>query len=120
MNIVEKIMISIIALEHLFILYIEMFAWTKMGTKIVSKASQSFLNETKAMAENQGLYNGFLVAGLIWSLIIPNGIWAQYIALFFLGCVVVAGIFGAARASVSILWKQAIPGCIAMIVVLLL
>ena len=49
MNIVEKIMISIIALEHLFILYIEMFAWTKMGTKIVSKASQSFLNETKAI-----------------------------------------------------------------------
>lgn len=113
-------LVLVIAFEHIYILYIEMFAWTRKGIKIVPKAEEGFLRTTEAMAANQGLYNGFLAAGLIWAAIIPDVVWSSYIALFFLGCVMLAGIFGALRSSVSILFKQTIPAGIAFFVVLFL
>ncbi|MBF4692380.1 DUF1304 domain-containing protein [Fusibacter ferrireducens] len=109
MQAVLKGLVLLIALEHLFILWIEMFAWTTKGLNIVKDATPSFMEQTKSMAANQGLYNGFLAVGLIWSLFITDIVWSYNVAFFFLGCVIVAGIFGALSASKSIFFKQALP-----------
>ena len=74
---------------------------------------------TKGLAANQGLYNGFLSAGLIWSLFIGDAVWAKNVAIFFLGCVIVAGIYGALSASRKIFFVQALPAIIALVFVLL-
>ena len=74
---------------------------------------------TRVMAANQGLYNGFLAAGLIWSLFIADPEWAEKIALFFLGCVVAAGLYGGWSASRKIIWTQALPAAVAIMLVLL-
>ncbi len=115
MHIALKVLVLLIALEHLFILWIEMFAWTTKGQKIVKDADPSFMEQTKSMAANQGLYNGFLSAGLIWSLFITDNVWSYNIAFFFLGCVVVAGTYGALSASKSIFFKQALPALLVII-----
>ena len=121
MSIIAKILIALVAFEHLYILYFEMFAWTTVGRKVFGKAFPKDLFEpTKAMAANQGLYNGFLAAGLIWSLLIGNEEWSRNVALFFLACVIVAGIFGAATAKRTIFYVQALPAIIAALAVLLL
>lgn len=87
-------LIALIALQHLAFLVLEMFLWTKpIGLKIFQqKLEQAQLSRT--LAANQGLYNGFLAAGLVWSLISNNPILGQSLAQFFLGCVAIAGIFG--------------------------
>lgn len=120
MSLLENILVGIIALEHCFILYIEMFAWKKMGPKIVKGMSPEFLEESSGMAANQGLYNGFLAAGLIWSILLSKDVWAQNIAVFFLGCVLIAGVYGGFRSSRSILFKQALPGALVLAAVLLI
>ncbi len=118
MSILAKVLIAFVALEHLYILYFEMFAWTTTGRKIFGGALRKDLFEpTKALAANQGLYNGFLSAGLIWSLLISDVQWSQNVALFFLGCVIVAGIYGALTAKRTILYVQALPAMIAAAVV---
>ena len=120
MEILSKILIGIVAVEHLYILYMEMFAWETLGKKTFKGSLKDELfTPTKNLAANQGLYNGFLSAGLIWSLIISYEIWAKNIALFFLGCVIVAGIYGALTASKKIFFVQALPAILALIVVLL-
>ncbi|WP_099204783.1 DUF1304 domain-containing protein [Scatolibacter rhodanostii] len=116
MSIVSMIFVAIIALEHLFIAWVEIFAWTSRGPKMFPHLSIDFLKSTKEMAANQGLYNLFLVAGLMWSLLIRTAPWNIYMAAFFLGCVIVAGIFGALTSNKSIFFKQALPAIIAMIV----
>ena len=83
MNIISKIAITIIALEHLYILYIEMFAWTTMGRKTFRSIAPDQFEKTKLLAANQGLYNGFLSAGLIWSIFIDNIEWSKMWACFF-------------------------------------
>lgn len=120
MEILSKILIGIVALEHLYILYMEMFAWETLGRKTFkgSLANELF-TPTKKLAANQGLYNGFLSAGLIWSLLISDDKWSANIALFFLGCVIVAGVYGAVTASKKIFFVQALPAIIALIVLLL-
>lgn len=111
-----KIFITLIAIEHLYILWLEMFAWTTAGKRVFRTALPAELFEaTKGLAANQGLYNGFLAAGLLWSLIIDDVLWQQNIALFFLGCVTVAGIFGALRSAPKIFFLQALPALIAML-----
>lgn len=119
MQILSKILIGIIAFEHLFILYMEMFAWETLGKKTFKGAlPDDLFKPTKGMAGNQGLYNGFLSAGLIWSILITDPQWSTNVALFFLGCVIVAGCYGAITASKKIFMVQAMPAIIAFIVTL--
>ena len=120
MEIVSKILITLVAIEHLYILYMEMFAWETLGRKSFKGALKDELfAPTKGLAANQGLYNGFLAAGLIWSLLISDVIWSINIAMFFLGCVIVAGIYGAISASRKIFFVQAVPAILALIFLLL-
>ena len=120
MELLAKISIGIVAVEHLYILYMEMFAWETLGKKTFKGSLKTELfTPTKSLAANQGLYNGFLSAGLIWSLTISDDLWAKNIALFFLGCVILAGIYGALTASKKIFFVQALPAILALIVVLL-
>ena len=116
----SKIIIALIALEHLYILWIEMFAWTSVGKKVFRGAMPPNMFEaTRVLAANQGLYNGFLAAGLIWSLLIPNPIWSQNVATFFLSCVAIAGIYGSLTAAKSIFFVQALPAIIGLIIILM-
>lgn len=120
MEIISKIVIAFVALEHLYILWLEMFAWETKGKQIFKAALPAELfKPTKGLAANQGLYNGFLSAGLVWSLLICNADWSRNIALFFLGCVAVAGIYGGISASKKIFFVQALPAIIGIILVLL-
>ncbi len=119
MHLFSIILIAFVALEHLYILWIEMFAWTTVGKKTFRSFPADLFEKTKALAANQGLYNGFLAAGLTWSLLNDDTHWAANNAQFFLGCVIIAGIYGGLTASRSILIKQALPAIIALVVVLL-
>ncbi|WP_417935285.1 DUF1304 domain-containing protein [Flagellimonas aequoris] len=104
-----KIIVAIVALLHLYFLWLEMFAWTTKAKKVFRQFPEDLFEPTKTLAANQGLYNGFLSAGLIWSLLIEDPTWQVYVALFFLGCVAVAGIYGALTASKKIFTVQALP-----------
>ncbi|MEO6926195.1 MAG: DUF1304 domain-containing protein [Rhodanobacter sp.] len=116
MSIAASILIALIALLHLWFLILEMFLWTRPSGRKAFGLSQEFAEQSKALAANQGLYNGFLVAGLVW------GLWLGHdgldIKLFFLGCVLVAGIFGGVTAARKILWIQALPAAIALLLLL--
>jgi putative membrane protein len=116
MNIIQIILIGLVAAIHAYIVYLEMFLWTtRTGIKAFGLKSKEFAEETKVLAANQGLYNGFLAAGLIWSIIIKN----TDTALFFLICVFVAGIYGAySTKKKNILYIQSIPALISVIVLL--
>lgn len=116
-TLLAKLMIGIIAILHLYILVLEMFLWTTRGPKVFKSIHPSLFEPTKTLAANQGLYNGFLAAGLIWSLRITDVQWATYVATFFLGCIAVAGIYGAITAQRSILYIQTIPAAIALVLV---
>lgn len=113
MELFAKIMIGLVALEHIYILYMEMFAWETLGRKTFKGAlPDDLFTPTKVMAGNQGLYNGFLAAGLIWSLLISDPIWWKNVGLFFLVCVAVAGTYGAMTASRRIFFVQAVPALV--------
>jgi len=118
MEILSKILIGVVALEHIYILYLEMFAWTTRGPKVFKNFPKELFPKTVSLAANQGLYNGFLSAGLIWSLLINDAVWSKNVAYFFLGCVIVAGIYGALTASKRIFVVQAVPAILALIVTL--
>jgi putative membrane protein len=117
MNLLANFLIALIAFEHLYILYMEMFAWTTLGKKTFRSLDASLFEPTKVLAANQGLYNGFLAAGLIWSLFISDTDWHLNVALFFLLCVVVAGCYGAMTAGKRIFYVQAMPAIMATLVV---
>lgn len=120
MKLIANILIGIIALEHLYILYMEMFAWETLGKKTFKGAlPDELFKPTKTLAANQGLYNGFLAAGLIWTFFISDEIWRTNISLFFLLCIAVAGLYGTLTASKKIFFVQTLPAIIALIVVLL-
>ena len=103
----------LVALLHVYFLVLEMFLWTKPYGRRVFGLTPEKAEMTRSLAANQGLYNGFLAAGLAWGLSL--GADGQAIKQFFLGCVIIAGIFGAATASRKILYGQAVPGAIAML-----
>ncbi len=109
---VAKIVVGIVALLHIYFLWLEMFAWTTKAKKVFRSFPEDLFEPTKTLAANQGLYNGFLAAGLIWSLLISDTIWQVNVALFFLGCVAVAGIYGAYSASKKIFVVQGLPALI--------
>jgi len=120
MQVLGQVLIALVALEHLYILWLEMFAWETRGKKVFRGAMRDDLfAPTKTLAANQGLYNGFLAAGLIWSLLISDPVWSRHVAVFFLGCVAVAGTYGALTASRKIFVVQALPALVALAVVLL-
>ncbi len=115
MNTIASILTAIVALEHLYILYIEMFAWETAGKRTFKGAlPEELFPPTKGLAANQGLYNGFLAAGLLWTFLIDDPQWAFNIRAFFLGCVIVAALYGAFRSSGSILVKQGLPAILAL------
>jgi putative membrane protein len=112
-----NIVIGLVALLHLYILVLEMFLWdTPRGMKAFGMTSEQAA-QTKVLAANQGLYNGFLAAGLLWGLYLgPAG---YHIKIFFLICVLVAGLYGAATANKRILFIQALPAAIGLALLLL-
>ena len=112
---ISKILILLIALQHLYILYFEMFAWERRGPKVFRGFPRELFKPTKALAANQGLYNGFLSAGLIWSLFIHDAIWSFNVGLFFLSCVAAAGIYGAISADKKIFYLQGLPAVIGIV-----
>lgn len=109
MEITIKILIGLIAIIHFYFLWFEMFAWTTAGKKIFHKFPNEFFKQTKSLAANQGLYNGFLAAGLLWSIGIDEAYWQKEIALFFLVCVAIAGAYGAILVDKKIFFVQALP-----------
>lgn len=119
MCIVSKTLIVLISFLHLYIMFFEMFLWTSRGPKIFSSLPKDLFEPTKSMAANQGLYNGFLAAGLLWSIFIQDPQWQKSIAICFLLFVLIAGIFGAFTVSRRIIFVQAIPATIALVAVVL-
>ena len=116
MDVAATIAVALVALLHLYFLVLEMFFWDKPLGRRAFGLTPEFAAASKNLAANQGLYNGFLAAGLVWGLWL--GAAGTPIKVFFLGCVVVAGVFGALTASRKILWAQALPGALALALVL--
>jgi putative membrane protein len=117
MKTVGVILIALVALEHLYFLWLEMFAWETKGKDVFKILPPNLFKSTKVLAANQGLYNGFLAAGLIWTLFITNDLWSFYISVFFLICVSIAGIYGALTASKRIFYVQAMPAIITLVLI---
>ncbi|SPH18666.1 hypothetical protein DEA8626_02208 [Defluviimonas aquaemixtae] len=116
MTVVAEILIGLVAVMHLGFLSFEMFAWQRFGPKLFRRFPPELFRLTVPMMANQGLYNGFLAAGLVWSLI-AEGAFGRSLAIFFLSCVIVAGLFGAATVSRRIAYVQAAPAAIALLFV---
>lgn len=115
-----QILTALVAIEHIYILWIEMFAWETKGKQTFrGSLADHLFTPTKKLAANQGLYNGFLAAGLIWSFCIADPLWSVHIRLFFLACVAIAGIYGALTATKKIFFVQALPALIAIAFVIL-
>ncbi|HWU77251.1 MAG TPA: DUF1304 domain-containing protein [Rhodanobacter sp.] len=111
-----NILVSLIALLHLWFLVLEMFLWTRPAGRRAFGTTREFAEQSKTLAANQGLYNGFLAAGLGWGLYLGNDGFA--VKAFFLGCVLIAGIFGGLTATRKILFVQALPAAIALLLLL--
>lgn len=107
-----NVVTGLVALIHVYILVLEMFLWTTPKGRKAFGLTPEFAQATKVLAANQGLYNGFLAAGLIWGLLLGSA--GLPVKLFFLGCVAVAGVYGAATASRKILYIQALPAVIGL------
>ena len=116
MTAVADLVVGVVALAHAGFLVLEMFLWDKPFGLRTFRLTPEFALASKALAANQGLYNGFLAAGLVWGLLLGEQGFA--VKLFFLGCVVVAGVFGALTVSRRILWVQAAPAAIGIALLL--
>jgi putative membrane protein len=114
MNAIANILVGLVALLHVYFLALEMFFWTRpLGLKTFRNTPEKAA-DSAVLAANQGLYNGFLAAGLAWGLLQPNAAFAFQIEVFFLLCVIVAGVYGAATVSQRILLVQAAPAALAL------
>ena len=118
MELVISFLILFVALEHFGFLYLEMFLWTKKQGRKVFGNSVEDAEKTKALAANQGLYNGFLASGLLWGFFHPAPETGTQIILFFLSCIIIAGVYGAITAKISILYLQALPAFITAALIL--
>jgi putative membrane protein len=116
MELAADIVIAIIALLHAWFLTLEMFLWDKPAGLRAFGISQAFATQSKALAANMGLYNGFLAAGLAWGLSLGRA--GLPVKLFFLACILVAGIYGGLTTSRRVLWIQALPAAIGLVLVL--
>jgi len=110
-------LIALVAIEHLYFMYLEMFAWTRNRTRRAFGTTAEFAEASKSLAANQGLYNGFLAAGLVWSLVHPDPLIARQLQVFFLACVIVAAIYGGITVKRSILLIQGLPAALALALV---
>ncbi len=117
MDIVTDTIIILVIVLHLYFLYLEMFMWHKPYGRQVFGLSRAFAVESRTLAANQGLYNGFLAAGLIWGMIAETS--AEAILSFFLVCIIVAGVFGGLTVSSKIIWVQAVPAAAGLFLVLM-
>lgn len=115
MTSITSLLVGLVAALHLYFLVLEVFFWTKPLGRKVFRLAPDFAEASKVLAANQGLYNGFLAAGLAWGLLAGK----VDVQLFFLGCVVVAGVYGAATVGKKILYVQALPAALAMAAVLM-
>ena len=114
MTIAANIMVGLVALLHAYFLVLEMFLWDTPRGRRVFGTTPEYAAASKTLAANQGLYNGFLAAGLIWGLFAGDPV-----KIFFLACVIVAGVYGATTVNLKILWVQAVPAVIALALVLI-
>jgi putative membrane protein len=112
---IADVLIALIALLHVYILVMEMFLWEKPRTRKVFGTSPEFAAASKPLAANQGLYNGFLAAGLFWGLYLGTGAAGFSVKVFFLSCVLIAGIYGGLTANKKIIFIQAIPAAVALL-----
>jgi putative membrane protein len=119
MELLQKFLIGFVAFIHLYFLYLEMFLWSKPKGLKTFKIDAEFAAKSATLAANQGLYNGFLAAGLIWSLVSSQPEISFQLKIFFLTCVIVAGVYGAMTVNKRILFLQAMPAFIAGVLVLL-
>jgi len=113
MKLAAEIAAALVALLHVYFLVLEMFLWTRPFGRRTFGLTPEFAAASKSLAANQGLYNGFLAAGIVWGLWLGDA--GRGVTLFFLACVVVAGVFGAATVSRKVLLVQALPGAIALV-----
>ena len=114
---IANVLVGLVALIHLYIVVLEMVLWDKPFGRKVFGNTPEFATASKVLAANQGLYNGFLVAGLVWGILAGDPIGFQ-VKLFFLACVIVAGVYGAATVNRRILVVQALPAALALLAVL--
>ena len=119
MELFINLLVLFVAIEHMGFLYLEMFLWTKVSGRKIFGNTKEDAQKTKVLAANQGLYNGFLSAGLLWGLFHPNVEVGSQIVLFFLICIVVAGVYGGVTAKRTILYIQALPALITIIVMII-
>ena len=113
MNLLANILTGVVALLHFGFLYLEMFLWDKPRGMKSFRMTEEFAKQSKTLAMNQGLYNGFLAAGLIWGIFAGDAV-----KIFFLSCVIIAGIFGAFTVSKRIFYMQAVPAILALVILL--
>ena len=118
MRIVGDVLVGIIAVQHLLFFYLEAVLWTTPRGRAIFGTTPEQAEQSAALAKNQGLYNGFLAAALIWGLVAANDHVAFQFKVYGLACVVVAGLFGAATVSRRILFVQAVPAAVALVIVL--
>ncbi len=114
---IANVLTAVVALIHLYIVYLEMLAWDTPAGRKAFGTTPEFSAASKTLAMNQGLYNGFLVAGLVWGLWLGDA--GFPVKVFFLGCVIVAGLFGAATVGIKILYVQAVPAILALAALIL-
>jgi putative membrane protein len=114
MSHLASLLTGLVAALHVYFLVVVMFLWTTPYGRRVFKLTPEKAALTKTLAANQGLYNGFLAAGLAWAIVAGPGEWGYALKVFFLGCVIVAGIFGAVTVGRKILWVQAVPAAVAL------
>ncbi len=117
MTLIANILVGIVALFHIYFLVLEMFLWDKPQGRKTFGLTPEFAAASKSLAANQGLYNGFLAAGLIWGLV--SGANGASVKIFFLACVIIAGVYGSISVSRKIFFGQALPAIIALVLVLL-
>jgi putative membrane protein len=110
MEIVAIVLVALVAVLHAYFLVLEMFLWTTPRGRAVFGTTKEFADESAALAKNQGLYNGFLVGGLVWGLVADK----DDVQIFFLICVIVAGLYGSATVNMRILFVQAVPAVLAL------
>lgn len=115
---ITHVLIGLVALIQAYICIFEMFLWERRGPKVFSSFPKDLFPKTTALAANQGLLNGFLSAGLVWTFFIDSTDWSKNIALFFLVGVAIAGIYGALTAERKIFFVQTIPSVVAIIAIL--
>ena len=116
MSLAAQILIALIALIHFYIVYLEMVLWdTPKGRRAFNMSAEQ-ASHSKVLAANQGMYNGFLALGLLWSLVHPNAAFGIQIATFFLACVAVAGVYGALTAAKKIIYIQTLPAALTLLV----